>query len=530
MAVVRRTPTLRPAPAAPVSARPPRGAPAGLHGAVVVGGLTLAVPIEAIREVVPRPAALLPFPAVRDEVIGAIDLRGAIVPVLDPVALLGVPSPERCPVILILRDANRVIGLAIESIAGVLPLDAADMTQLDLRDETDTFGQPGGARASRAALIRAAFVHGDTRGLVLDIAALAALEAMPLAIERSTATIRPGSVTTGVPTLLFTVGAARLGLAARVIEASVPEQTIAPSPVEDDLWVGWLTHNGRRVPVVDTLRLLRLGECRRTQRTAAVILRLPSGHLVGLQIDAVNDMLRIASDEIKPLQQFVVGNRSLFNGLYGTDAPSLLLDPDAMQADAQLGTVGRICDKTEAGTGSRAAADVERERTNALRAFLLVRLADRRFAIPLSQVEEIIATRTSGLGLTDRTQGIDDYIIHRGRGVPLIDLHRVLGIADSGNGAPFTVLASADGNQAGFMVDELCAVERSSVQLLSDTGGDRAMARIAATITTRGATYPIIDLRAAIETLCPPPPPPPPTDDVRDDQSLAFEKPLQTSS
>jgi hypothetical protein len=78
------------------------------------------------------------------------------------------------------------------------------------------------------------------------------------------------------------------------------------------------------------------------------------------------------------------------------------------------------------------------------------------------------------------------------------------------------------------MVDELCAVERSSVQLLSDTGGDRAMARIAATITTRGATYPIIDLRAAIETLCPPPPPP--TDDVRDDQSLAFEKPLQTSS
>ena len=205
---------------------------------------------------------------------------------------------------------------------------------------------------------------------------------------------------------------------------------------------------------------------------------------------------------------------------------ALLLDPDAMQTDAQLGTVGRICDKTEAGTGSRAAADVERERTNALRAFLLVRLADRRFAIPLSQVEEIIATRTSGLGLTDRAQGIDDYIIHRGRGVPLIDLHRVLGIADSGNGAPFTVLASADGNQAGFMVDELCAVERSSVQLLSDTGGDRAMARIAATITTRGATYPIIDLRAAIETLCPPPPP----ENVPNNHSLAFEKPLQTSS
>jgi len=460
--------------------------PDGLHGAVVVGGLTLAVPIAAIREVVPRPATLLPFPAVRDEILGAIDLRGAIVPVLDPMRLFGVPTGDGCGIVLILRDGDRVIGLAIEAIGGVLHLDAANLTMMD-----------AGSRAvGRSSLIRAAFVHGEMRGMVLDIAALAGLEAMPLAIERPSTAMRFGGATSGVPTLLFSVGTIALGLAARVIEASVPAQTITPGPVPDDLWIGWLVHNGRRVPVIDTLRFLRLGQCERTARAAAVIVRLPSGHLVGFQIDAVNDMLRITSDAIKPLQQFAVGHSRLFRGLFGSSTPTLLLDPDAVQADPELATVGRIGDQT------RAVADLDRESRTGLNAFLLVRLAERRFAIPLDQVEEIIATKDSRIGLADSDQAISGFIIHRGRGVPLVSLHHALGLIPNAVTSRFTVLASADGNQAGFMVDELCAVERSSVQRLRDTGGDTGLGRIGATISTADATYPIVDLRALVEALC----------------------------
>ena len=458
----------------------------GLYGAVVIGALTLAVPISAIREVVPRPRALLPFPAGRDDIIGAIDLRGALVPVLDPVPLLGVPDPGESAVILILRGGDRVLGVAIDAIAGVLSLDATDLTLLHAS------GDPRGC----ATVMHAAFVRGETRGMVLDSAALMALDGMPLSIERTSTQKKNASIINGVPTLLFSVGAVRLGLAAHVIEASVPEQAIEPSPVADELWIGLLPHNGRRGPVIDTRRRRQLGSSRRGPRTAAVIVRLPGGARVGLQIDAVNDMRRITIEDIKPLQQFSVGNAGLFAGLYGTDEPSLLLAPDAVQDDPRLAVIGALCEQ------ARASSDLEHDERAALRSFLLVRLAERRLAIPLDQVEEIIATRTSGIGLADHDQGITDFVIHRGRGVPLVSLHLALGFSRSIASAAFTVLASVDGNQAGFMVDELCAVERSAVQRLRDAGTDRAMGRIAETIKTPEGACSVIDLHALIRTLC----------------------------
>jgi len=83
--------------------------------------------------------------------------------------------------------------------------------------------------------------------------------------------------------------------------------------------------------------------------------------------------------------------------------------------------------------------------------------------------------------------------------VPLVDLHQTLGLPTSAQGGgAFTLLASLDGKQAGFMVDELCAVERSSVQRLRDAGSDRAMGRIAQTIKTPDGACSVIDLHVLI--------------------------------
>ncbi len=472
-----------------------------LYGAVIVGGLTLAVPIRAICEVVPRPRALLPFPASRDDILGAIDLRGRVIPVLDPVPLLHVTDAGACAVVLILRDQDRVLGVAIDGIAGVVSLRASDLTLLQASQAPQGQGQGDGhGQGGPATLMRAGFVREDTRGMVLDPHALAGLDGMPLSVERTVASVDHGAATGGVPTLLFTVGTVRLGLAARAIEASVPEQAIVPSPIADDFWCGTLTHNGCRVPVVDTLRLLQLGACEPRTRTAAVIVRLPDRRLVGLQIDAVDDMRRIVESDIRPLQHFAVGNARLFAGLYGTDEPSLVLASDAVQADDRLAVVSRLYDPAEM------AGQAERDHLQTLRAFLIVRLGKRRLAIPLDQIEEIIPTRVSGIGLADPAQAIVDFAIHRGRGVPLVDLRSALGqspeqAAREARRGAFTVLASLDGNQAGFIVDELCAVERSPVQLLRDTGSDRAMGRIAATIKTADGACSVIDLHLLIGAL-----------------------------
>ncbi len=459
-----------------------------LYGTVTVGGLTLAIPISAIREVIPRPAALSPLPATREDIIGAITLRGATVPVLDAERLLGIASTGPCPIILILRDVDRVIGLLIATVAGVLPLGDDDLTRM--AGNADSGG--------RSALLNTAFAHDESRGMVLDIAALAALPGMPLAVERVSVPARSERAGRGIATLLFSIGSVRLGLAASVIEATVPEQAVGPSPVDDALWIGWIVHNGRRVPLVDTLRLLGLGLSGRSERAAAVIVRLASGDQVGLRIDAVRDIRSLTDRDVTSLQGFRVGNHALFKGLYDFDGASLVLDPHALAGDSALAGIGRVFEQTPQTAVQRRAGRED------VSAFLLVQLAAQRFAIPLAQIEEIIATRTSGIGLCDDAQAISDFIVHRGRGVPLINLHMSLDMPSRPASSCFTVLVSAEGNHAGFMVEELCAVERATIQRSHVAGSGRELDRVAATISTAGGTYSVLDLREQIRMRCAP--------------------------
>lgn len=479
-----------PAAAAAHDARCGKGGDAGsrLYGTVTVGGLTLAIPISAIREVIPRPAALLPLPATREEVIGAITLRGATVPVLDGERLLGIASTGPCPIILILRDDDRVIGLSIATVAGVLPLGDDELTRLAGNADS----------GARSAMLQTAFARGESRGMVLDIAALAALPGMPLAVERRSIPARSEGAGRGIATLLFSAGSVRLGLAASVIEATVPEQAVTPSPIDDALWIGWLVHNGRRLPLVDTLRLLGLGKYGRSERAAAVIVRLSSGDQVGLRIDAVSDIRSLADRDVTSLQDFRVGNHALFKGLYDCDGSSLVLDPQAVSGDGALIEIGRVVEQQARAADPRQLGGAD------ISSFLLVQLAGQRLAIPLDQVEEIIATRSSGIGLSDDAQAISDFIVHRGRGIPLINLHARLEMPVRPPTSSFTVIVSAAGNHAGFMVEELCAVERAVVQRSRVAGASRELGRVAATITTGGSTYSVLDLRELIAMLCSP--------------------------
>lgn len=471
----------------PTSMQP--GAQTGLHGAVRVGGMILAVPIDTIREVVPRPAQLLPFPCVHGAVVGAIELRGAIIPVLDAVQLLGLtPGVGACPVILILRSAGRVIGLAIEAIGGVFVLSPDNVTHL-------AFSNHG----SLPPLTPAAFVHGDMQGLVLDIAAMGALQSLPFSLEQRQEGALQDISRHGVPTLFFTIGTIKLGLAAHLIEASVHEQPIVDGPAENDFWLGWIFHNGRRIPLVDTLRLLMLGQCEPATRTAAVVVRLPSGRLVGLRIDAVNDMQRVAAREIRSLQGFMSHRHQLFAGLYGLEQPSVLLDPVTLQADNRLNAIGAMCDLAPPKN------PIAQNHHARVTAFLVVRLADKKIAISLDQIDEIVTTSRSDIKLTDDEQGVVGFTIHRDRGVPLLNLHLLLGLAHNNRTPPFTVLATAHGSQAGFMVDEICSVQQSGVQILQEAGSTQKIIRILAKAGEAHRSCPVIDLHPLIEARCQPP-------------------------
>lgn len=471
----------------PQASQPPETAPRtgtcirpGLHGVFRVGGMVLALPIEAIREVTPRPAELVGFPSLRADISGAIELRGSIIPVMDIGAVLGTPAGAG-PVVLVMRAGGGVLGLFIDSICGVVHLDDRALSPL-----TTT--------SASIRAIAAGFVYNDLRGALLDPESIAALPDLPVTTDHAVDRSGKGDGG-GDPVLLFSCGEAPLGIAARAVEAAIPLALLIPPVVDDPLWIGLLDYNGRHIPVVDTLGLLGIGSLSRPLACASVIIRMPEGRLVALALDAVCDMQRVRDEDVLPLQRFRLGERQLMRGLHQSDRAYILLDDRAIASDARLGAISRIEERAVAEPD----VPMHAMASTAARAepFLVVAVAGECCAIPLPQVEEILPAPSHAITLATKG-GPDALFSHRGRGVPLIDLAASLGLSRSARTPAFAVLAQHGGDRMGFLIEDLVAVERVPLQRLA---GATASHRVpSATIRLPdGRTAAVIDLATLID-------------------------------
>ena len=91
-----------------------------------VGDLTCAVPVEATREIVPlEPATRIPGAAA--SVQGLVNVRGTLLTVVDGQRLLGREATEPPQSVLVLEQAGRAVGLAVDRVLDLLTLPAKDL-------------------------------------------------------------------------------------------------------------------------------------------------------------------------------------------------------------------------------------------------------------------------------------------------------------------------------------------------------------------------------------------------------------------
>jgi purine-binding chemotaxis protein CheW len=86
----------------------------------VVGEVSYAVPIHAVREIV-NPLAIVPLPHAPEAVPGVSDYRGDVVPVVDMRLRLGLPqvTPTRRTKWIILDVGGRFVALVVDSVTEV---------------------------------------------------------------------------------------------------------------------------------------------------------------------------------------------------------------------------------------------------------------------------------------------------------------------------------------------------------------------------------------------------------------------------
>jgi purine-binding chemotaxis protein CheW len=173
-ALLQSTPTSR---AAGVAQAAPAALEPTQHLTFLLAGEMFAIGILAIKEIIEY-GSLTPVPMMPPSVRGVINLRGAVVPVMDLLARFGKPpSPitkRSCIVIVEVAhgDERQVIGVAVDAVSEVLDIAPADI------EPPPAFG----------ARIRSDFIQGmgKVKGkfvILLDLDHALAMDAMEAGAE-----------------------------------------------------------------------------------------------------------------------------------------------------------------------------------------------------------------------------------------------------------------------------------------------------------------------------------------------------------
>jgi purine-binding chemotaxis protein CheW len=115
--------------AAEAAARPPAAPPTERQVVFRVGAERYALPLSAVREVVPPHPPFARVPRAGGAVRGVMNLRGRVVAVVDLAELMGLP-PQPLQAgqgqVLILDREKRALGLLIGLVVGVEPLEPTE--------------------------------------------------------------------------------------------------------------------------------------------------------------------------------------------------------------------------------------------------------------------------------------------------------------------------------------------------------------------------------------------------------------------
>jgi purine-binding chemotaxis protein CheW len=480
-------------------ADPEAGAEEVVYGLLRMADMDVALPLSALREVVSCPPELAGLPAAAPGLLGAVELRRMVLPVVDLSAVLGRPA-ERRPdqVVVVVASGGQVLGLLADEIGGIcqVPADAL----VPARTEgggllfSATFRQPETGRAYS----------------ILDAAAILAMRGIPTVsdVTRDAATV--GATATAARRMLTVLrcGAYRFAVDVTHVHTTLPTPDLRPSVLASRTCLGVVHFSDREIPVVDPLVLLGLGELDREETGAGLVLDLGPGYVV-LALSELLELADVAADDVLPTPSFAIPRPELLAGMVDIDGlgDCLVLDGAALLAEPALTGFASVNTALEtAPTSADGVASVALAAASGAPSYLTFSIGVD-VATPLDQVAEILpypetltATAVGGLlGL----------ITHRRAAVPVVCLASLLGRPERPVGmSTCLLLVDVDGTPVAFAVDALRTIAprtwTDADQPLRGPAADRGATLRSAPLVRVGEDarlLPDVDLRAVARRL-----------------------------
>ncbi|PPC77433.1 hypothetical protein C4K68_10090 [Pokkaliibacter plantistimulans] len=434
-------------------------------GIFLIGDMRLALPLAALREIIPA-STLAPLPSPHPQIIGGIDMRGTVLPVLDIQPWLGLPASDKTSAsqrnVVVMVHEGQLLGLLADSAIGVFSIEQPAAAE----PHTDT-----------ASAIGPVFKHPEDGHFVSQLLPAVLLadtrvprirdnrDSPPPACQQPHSETRMDS-----HLLLFRCGTVSLAITTAAVHSTLLDPQLAPTDFASGYHLGDIDHQGHPLPAIDLARLCRIdsNSCAPKQ---AFLLRYASG-LVAFLVDEILDVVHIPSRPLikVPAGAFPCGDlfaelipaQSMANADHlqcsGTDGYIIALNSERLLHNSTIDGLARV------GTAVREArGDQHPEQQQGQPAGVQMLIYDVGFevATDLQQIQEILPWQDSAL-LFNAVGHACGMVLSRGRAIPTYDLAQLLGATVSPAPAQRCVLVIIQQhNCIGFIVPRLISIEQA---------------------------------------------------------------------
>jgi purine-binding chemotaxis protein CheW len=420
-----------------------------------------ALPAEEVAEIIRTPAVAR-VPQGPASLMGMANLRGSVLPVASLRGLLGEAEAEP-PARAIVLSGAAPVALAVDAVDELVLVDASRLET----DRTELAAEPG--EALQGALRLGA---GDDVAKILDIRSLLAAAFAPRArpprpqhaeMSASRAGEATGAAEDWRKLVTFEVAGQEYALDLAAVQEITPAPTsLARVARSEALVVGVSAYRDSLLTVLSLRGLLGFPPASEPDGREKVVVTAVRGVPVGLLVDRMRAIVTADPSRLEPPPPVLAaraGGESQIAAIYREDGGQRLISVLAVERLFREDVMQRLGDGASAARGPTERAG----RTDGEEAqFLVFRLGDDEFALPIEAVDEVASVPAQITRLPKAPKFLEGVINLRGEVLPVVDQRRRFDMPalDNLEGRRLVVVRSQR-HRAGLIVDSVSEVLRS---------------------------------------------------------------------
>ncbi|MEK8086790.1 chemotaxis protein CheW [Aquabacterium sp. A3] len=482
------------------------------YGGFELAGMSMALPLTSLREVHPW-CELVEIPSPSAAVMGALSLRGTLVPVVNLSTVLSRgPQIQRWGCLIVMVHEGQIMALAADAVTGVFSCEPSTLHPMRGQDPV--------------ASILAANVYRSDQDREVCLLSVASVFSLPGVVSVVDPEPQRQQVGEGLlersddshPLMLLRCGRVPMAIDAMAVAGTIPAPALRPSALAQGHCLGVVSHAGRDIPAVDLQSLCGLGAMDVSAGMQAFVLTLDEGE-VALLMGEVLDVVRAPAESALHVPAYALPARDLFEGAVPTSALSedvvkrlgmqvsqfLWLSAQGLRQHPALISLASMSD------GQTSSDHAHGFKSASLAQSMLTYALGGDAATPLEQVSEILPY-DPGLCVFAQQGALLGILVNRGRSIPVMCLSRLTGLASPEVSPAVSVLVVVhEGQHVGFAVPALRSIEPSDwspeLPAMGQPGGDplaqalsgRRLVQVG--VPGQQRMLPLLDLQQAARSL-----------------------------